>query len=248
MKILKYKKISNGRYKLVIEGLNEMQLYEETILKYELLLKKAVDDNLIDDILSYDKEYETYYVALKFLKSRARSTKELQDILLKKGMDIYYVNRAINKLLLQGYLNDQSFVKSYINNQIITSTKGPFRIINDLVNKGVEEKVIIQEISCFTEELQIEKINKIIKNLLKNNRSRGGNVLRNKIINDLISLGYDSTIINKVIVDYKFDNDVEIAKKEYEKLYKRYCRKYSGKQLEYKIKEKLYQKGLNYED
>ncbi len=248
MKILKYKKISNGRYKLVIEGLNEMQLYEETILKYELLLKKVVDDNLIDDILSYDKECETYYVALKFLKSRARSTKELQDILLKKGMDIYHVNRAINKLLLQGYLNDQSFVKSYINNQIITSTKGPFRIINDLVNKGVEEKVIIQEINCFTEELQIEKINKIIKNLLKNNRSRGGNVLRNKIINDLISLGYDSTIINKVIVDYKFDNDVEIAKKEYEKLYKRYCRKYSGKQLEYKIKEKLYQKGLSYED
>ena len=99
----------------------------------------------------------------------------------------------------------------------------------------------------FTDELQIEKINKIIRISLKSNRSRGGSVLKNKIINDLIVSGYDLSIINKVISDYEFDSNEEIAKKEYEKLYRKYSRKYSGRELEYKIKEKLYQKGLKYE-
>ena len=47
--------------------------------------------------------------------------------------------------------------------------------------------------------------------------------------------------------DRSFNDTSDIAKREYEKLYKRLSRKYSGKELEYKIKEKLYQKGLSYE-
>ena len=61
-------------------------------------------------------------------------------------------------------------------------------------------------------------------------------------------LGYDVDLINKVILDYDFSNDKDMVKKEYDKLYKRLSRKYSGNELEYKIKEKLYQKGLYYEE
>ena len=93
-----------------------------------------------------------------------------------------------------------------------------------------------------------EKIDKIIRISIKSNRNRGGVVLKNKIINDLINNGYSYDVITKVISNYEFDNDSIIAKREYDKLYKRLSRKYSGKELEYKIKEKLYQKGLSYED
>ena len=51
-----------------------------------------------------------------------------------------------------------------------------------------------------------------------------------------------------VISNYQFGNDIELAKKEYDKLYKKLSRKYSGEELKYKIKEKLYQKGLKYEE
>ena len=61
-------------------------------------------------------------------------------------------------------------------------------------------------------------------------------------------LGYDVDLINRVISEYDFSNDKDMVKKEYDKLYKRLSRKYSGNELEYKIKEKLYQKGLYYEE
>lgn len=247
MKILKYKKLSSGRYKLELEGSQAVELYEETILKFDLLLKKKIDNLKMIEILEYDKEWDVYYVGLKALKSRFKSTQELRDYLIKKEYSYDLVDIVIEKLLKQGYLNDELFAKSYINNQMITSSRGPIKLSNELFSKGIDQSIVSKEILVFTDELQIEKINKIIRISLKSNRSRGGSVLKNKIINDLIVSGYDLSIINKVISDYEFDSNEEIAKKEYEKLYRKYSRKYSGRELEYKIKEKLYQKGLKYE-
>ena len=97
-------------------------------------------------------------------------------------------------------------------------------------------------------QVQLEKIRKVANRLYNSNRNRGGSVLKKKIVNDLVNLGYDTLTISKVIDEFDFTNDKDIAKKEYEKLYKKLSRKYEGKELEYKIKEKLYQKGLYYED
>ena len=72
--------------------------------------------------------------------------------------------------------------------------------------------------------------------------------LRNKIITNLLNLGYDLDIVQMVISNYQFGNDIELAKKEYDKLYKKLSRKHSGEELKYKIEEKLYQKGLKYEE
>lgn len=240
--------MSSGRYKLELEECQAVELYEETILKYELLLKKNLDDSIMIEILEYDKEWDVYYVGLKALKSRFKSSKELRDTLLKKEYPVELVDKAIDKLLEQGYLNDELFAKSYINNRMITSSRGPIKISNDLLCKGISQVIVNKEIVIFTEDLQIEKISKIVGTSLKSNRTRGGVVLKNKIINDLVNAGYDLSIINRVISEYEFGNNDDIAKREYDKLYRKYSRKYSGKELEYKIKEKLYQKGLSYEE
>lgn len=248
MKILKYKKQANGRYKIQLDSGLDIELYEETILKFELLIRKSISEDLLMEISKYDKEWEIYYTGIKALRTRFRSVKELKELLLSKGYEALFVNKVVDKLIEQRYLDDRSFTKGYINSQMITSSRGPNRIMGDLVNKGVDSSIINEEILCFTEDLQIEKINKIINTSLKGNRTRGGVVLKNKITNDLVNAGYRMSTINKAISDYSFSNDSEIAKREYLKLYKKYSRKFSGKELEYKIKEKLYQKGLSYED
>lgn len=248
MKIEKFKKLVNGRYQLSLDDGNTLQLYEEVILKYELLLKKKIDSKDIPEVEEYNIEWDVYYTALKSLKSRFRSSYELRRLLLDKSYPIELVDKAIQKLEDQKYLDDRSFTKGYINNQIITSSRGPNRIIKDLVTKGIDKNIIYDEIGVFDEEIQEEKINKIIKISIKSNRTRGGMVLKNKIVNDLINNGYSYDIIQKVINNYEFGNDSLLAKKEYDKLYKKLSRKYSGSELAYKIKEKLYQKGLSYED
>lgn len=248
MKILKYKKKKNGQYELQLESGESLVLYEEVILKFELLLKKDIPLKEKEIILLCNQEYDVYYVALKSLKSRFRSVKELKDLLLKKEYPQEYVEKAIDKLLKQGYLNDSSFAKAYINEQMITTSKGPKKIEKELLDRGVSSDIIFDEISVFSKDKQIPKIEKVASRLIKSNRSRGGVVLRKKIIHDLQMLGYEYSLIDDVLSSLDFGDTKEIQKREYEKLYRKLSRKYSGRELEYKIKEKLYQKGLYYED
>ena len=244
MKILKYKKKRNGQYELQLDSGKELSLYEEVILKFELLLKKNIDEGDLEQILLSNQEYDVYYVALKSLKSRFKSVKAL----LKKEYPQEYVEKAIQKLLSQGYLDDRSFAKAYINQQMITTSKGPRKIEKELLDKGVSSDIIFSEISVFTKEEQLPKIEKVASRLLKSNRSRGGAVLKRKLVHDLQVLGYDISNIEEVLSKMDFSDTKDISKREAEKLYRRLSRKYSGRELEYKIKEKLYQKGLYYED
>lgn len=248
MKIIKYRKGSKGLYRVELEDGRVLSLYEEVILKFELLLKKEVLEEDFEKIEKFNQECDVYYVALNSIKSRFKSEYDAREFLIKKEYPIEMIDMAIEKLLKQGYLNDRSFAKSYINNQIITTTKGPNKIKKELLGHRVEEKIIDEELVVFDDESQIEKIEKLAYRLYKNNHTRGGSVLKRKISSDLIMAGYDQYLISRVIDKLDFSNNQDIVKKEYDKLYKRLSKKYSGKELEYKIKEKLYQKGLYYED
>ena len=177
-----------------------------------------------------------------------RSIYELRELLIRKEYPVEYVDNAIDMLTEQGYLNDEVYARAYINNQIVTSSRGPLKIKYELNNSGVDSKIIEKEIIIFTEEEQINKIKKIIEKFIKSNHSRGGDVLKRKIINDLNTLGYDNSIINRVINNYSFNDDGDLARKEYEKLKKKLERKYSGNELKNKIRERMYMKGLKYDE
>ena len=245
MKITKYKKSTNGRYIVSLEDDSKLSLYEETILEFNLLLTKNIDD--LVKITNFNMQYEAYYMALKSINSRYRSIDEVKMFLKKKDFNDEIIDFAINKLIKQGYLDDRVFAKLYINNQIVTTNRGPLKIKADLISKGVSYDICDEELEEFNEELQLEKIDKCIKKELKTNRSRGGVVLKSKIFNDIKNLGYDSSIINRIINDYDYSDNNDLYKKEYNKLYKRLSKKYEGKELEYKINERLYKSGLYYE-
>lgn len=248
MKIIKYKKSTNNKYKVYLDNDTDLSLYEEVILKYELLLKKEIDLDILDEINKHNQECEVYYVALNNIKNRFKSIYDLKTTLLKKEYPFELVELAIEKLIKQGYLNDRLYAKSYINNQIVTTTKGPKKIELELRISKVDSNIIDEEIIVFDEETQIKKIDKIVNKMIRSNRTRGGSVLKRKIVNDLNVLGYETDIIMSVVSNYDFSNNEDIVKKEYDKLYKKLSKKYSGTELEYKIKEKLYQKGLYYEN
>lgn len=248
MKILKYKKNRQGKYVVYLDDGRELILYEEVILKFDLLLTKEVEDSQIEEINNVNFEYDVYYVALKSIQSRFKSTSDLISFLKNKEYPVDLIDKAIDKLTKQGYLNDRSFAKSYINSQMNTTSHGPNRIIGDLINKGIDTSIIDDEIVVFSEDIQEEKIRKIIDKGIKSNRTRGGVILKNKIVNDLKNNGYEFSVISRVISEFDFSNDSDLAKKEYEKLYKKYSSKYSGYELKNKIREKMFIKGLVYEE
>ena len=246
MKIIKYRKMSGGKYKVTTDTF-DLVLYEEVILKYNLLITKEIDTLDVEKISNDNMYYEVYYYALNSIKSRFRSVYDMRVLLTKKEYPTDMIDSVIDKLLEQGYLNDLSFTKAFINNQMITTNKGPNKIKQELLEHKVDCD-IDKELEVFDIDSQLEKIEKLANRFYKSNRNRGGNVLRQKITNDLYNYGYNGSLIDKVLSNFDFSNDKDLAKKEYDKLYRKLSRKYSGSELERKIKEKMYMKGLKYEE
>lgn len=244
MKIEKYKKMSKGRYQLLLDNLEKLVLYEEVILKFELLLKKEIDVDTLIEVDKLNQEWDVYYQGLNSLRVRYKSIYELELFLLKKEYPKDLVDKAIHRLIEQGYLNDQSYAKGYIHNKMVTSNSGPNKIEKELLDKRIDSNIIQEEMKIFTREEQENRVKKIIEKGIRSNRNRGGIVLKNKIYHDLIQYGYDSSLSSSILSSYSFSTDSSLYQKEYDKYFRKYSRKYSGEELERKIREKLYLKGL----
>lgn len=243
MDIIKYKKLRNGKYQIITTTCT-FELYEEVILKYNLLLSKKIDDK--DSILKYNKRWDIYYTALKYLKSRTHSKKEVCDYLKKKEYPSEFIEEAILKLESQGYINDLVYARSFFNNKIITTSHGPLIIKKELQDKGVALEIICEVLDDYSDDIQKDKINKRINRIITSSRGKSNKAIMLKIRNDLYKEGFSQNLINAQLQNVQLEDDSDVYKRQYEKLYKKYSRKYSGYELECKIKQSLYQKGFGY--
>lgn len=247
LKILKFRKIESSKYKLFLDNGEEISFYEDVILKYHLLLTRRVSEKCLIEMNKLNKYYEVYYTGLRFIKSRFKSAGDLKKALLNQGYDLENIDLVIDKLKKQGYVNDYLYAKSFINNRIVTSTYGPKKVRNELILHEVDPEIIDKAMVEYDTSIQLEKIEKLAYKSYRSNKSRGGEVLKRKIIANLLTQGYELDCIQIVVDKLDYAPNDSIAKKEYDKLYKRLSRKYKDEELERKIKEKLYAKGLKYE-
>ena len=63
MKITKYKKVGKNRYNVYLED-SQICLYEEIILKYNLLLKSDINIEELSNMIDENKYYEAYHMLL----------------------------------------------------------------------------------------------------------------------------------------------------------------------------------------
>ena len=242
MKIDKIKK-SGKKYKIVLEDGTEIRTFDDVIINYNLLYHKEIDDVLLNKILKDNAYYEVYNKVLNLISKKIRSEKEINEFLDKYDAD---KNKIITKLKSINLINDKLFAKAYISDKINLSNEGIDKIKNDLLKHNIDLNIIEEELSKIDDDLIDKKIIKLINKKTKNSKYTGVK-LKYKVVNELINLGYDKYKIIEIYDSLDIKNDNLIVK-EYDKLYKQLSKKYSGKELEYKINTKLYNKGYTKEE
>ena len=240
MKIIRYKKLKSNKYEVFLEDGESLILYEDVILKEELLLKKEISN--IKRIVDINKEYEIYDVSLKYLNHHVISIMGMKNYLLRKKYDEKDIDNTIDKLKEQGYLNDDYYAKCYINDHVNLSNDGPYKMIKHLEDNDISSNIYAKYLSKFN-DLWYERINKYINKALKSNK-KSSYFFKSKMLVNLVNLGYDKEMINEVLSKVSIDNLSELKELEKEKIRKKLSRKYSGSELESKIKDKLFQKGF----
>ena len=247
MKILKFKKTTNGKYKITLDNNTTISLYEDVIINNNLLLTKTIEEDELDDLLRQNNDIYVYSISLNYISVRQRSVKEISEYLNRKDISKNLIDETIDKLIKKGYLNDFDFAKAYINDKLLLTNKGPHKIKNELVKYGISNEIIDEVIEDIDNDMIKEKLSNLMEKQIKLKKG-SSNGVKTKLVNYFINLGYDRKMILDELSNYKLKSDLTKLKKEYDKLYSKYKDKYSDSELSYIINNKLLSKGYTMDD
>ena len=246
MKIIKYEKIKNNQYKLYLDDSTTINIYDEIILSNNLLITKEITTLELPDILKANDFYIAYYKAIKYLNIKMRTKKEIYNY-LKKNFDEDTINRVIKKIADEGYLNDDIYASSYVNDQIKLKNSGYNKILRNLVDLEISEDIAKKYLNKVPNEIWQNKIKKLIDKKLKVNKKNSEQKVKEKIIYDLVNLGFNRSDITSSLDDINI-NDGNALVKSYEILQNKLSKKYSGKELDLHLLTKLMSNGFKYND
>ena len=244
MQIIKYTKKGSNKYELTLKDNTKLLVYTDLILEYNLLIRKNIDTNTLKEIKSANLKLDCYYKTLKYLKN-TKCTNDIKNYLKDYPSNI--VDYTVQRLTKEGYLNDNNYIKSYINTKINLSNDGYYKIYYYLKNKDLEETIIKNYLNDIEDNIWLDKINKIVNAKLKSNTKYSNNLLISKIKTYLKTLGYQDYLINIALDNINLDTSKEDEKleKDYLKLFNKYKNKYEKNKLNYILIGKLYQKGYD---
>lgn len=239
MKINKFKKVGKNKYKVFFNN-TDLTLYEDIILKYELLTRSDIDTDLLDEIILENRNYEVYDVALSYIEVKMRNTRELYNYLINKGYDENIVNKTIDKISALGLLDSKSYISAFINDKVNLSSDGPYKIKNALLDLDFNENDIDDYLYKTDREVWSQKLDKLINKKKSVMKSKSYYMFINKMKNDLYNMGYDKDMIEEKLSNIEYESNA--IDKEFQKCYK----KFKGDKN--KITSSLLRKGYSYEE
>lgn len=239
MKINKFKKVGKNKYKIIFDN-TDLTLYEDVILKYDLLIRKEIDLDLIDKIIEENKYEDAFESSVSYIEIKMRNKKEIIEYLRKKEFNESHINYAVNKLNKLNLLNEKRYIEAYINDKVNLTLDGPYKIRKALLDYDFSENDIDNYLNTFSSDIWESKLNKIInkkKSLMKN---KSYTMFINKLKLDLYNMGYDKYMIDNMLMNIEYssnaiDKEIEKAKKKF-------------KNDKNKIISSLLRKGYNYEE
>lgn len=247
MKIEEIKKQKNGKYKITFESGELLNTYDDVILNNGLLFHKDVDSLLFNKLNEETKYYDVYNKTIKYIEKKLRSKKEVEVFLDKNQIEINDKKKIIDKLESINLINDKLFANAYFQDRINLSSDGPYKIINELKKNNISDDIILSVEEKIDNAGIYEKLSKLVLKKIRSNRNKSNYMLKQKIIIDMINLGYEKSMIIDIINE-NIDNNNSVIQNEYKKLFNKLSKKYDDEELNRMIKNKLIQKGFSLEE
>ena len=243
MKLQKIEKLKNNKYKIHLEN-EKLITFDNVIIENNLLYKKNIDNDLYNKILLDTEYYDIYNKTVKYILKKRRSEKEIKIYLTKSNLSNNQIEKIISKLKDINLINDIEYCKAYINDKVYLSKSGVSKIRNELIEQNISLDIINKELNLIDKDIFINRLEKMIINKINSNKKYSNLYLKNKILNEMIKLGYEKENILDII-EKNLKKDNLIINKEFDKIYIKLSKKYSGEDLKKKVEQKMMLKGFN---
>ena len=243
LKIKKIAKVKDDKYIITFENDEIIETFDDVILKYRLLPKKDVDIKLFTNIELDTNIDKTYFKVVKMVSKKMKSKKEISDYIDSLEINDYEKNIIIDKLITNKIIDDLRFAKAYAFDRFNLSSDGVNLIRKKLIDFGIESNYIEEALDTIKEIDVLNKLDRLMKKKISYNTKYSDYILKQKVYEYFINLGYDSNDIINSFEKNKLENNT--IEKSYLKIIKKLSKKYSGEELELNIRKKLYSLGYN---
>ena len=139
--ILPQKK-NKSRYTIKFKSGKVIGISENCLIFHKISVGQKLSSNLLSKIDDDESLQSIKFKALNFLSYRARSRKEVNISLLKKGFHQYDIDKVLEELAARGYLDDKAFAKTYARYLIKTKRLGRIAVKNQFFVHNINQEVL----------------------------------------------------------------------------------------------------------
>lgn len=236
------------RYNIYLNEVFSFAVDESTLIKFGLTKGKILEQFEIDEITYDDEIAKAFNRALNFLSFQMRSEYEVKKKLIDTGFGESVVLEAIRKLEKLGFLNDETYSKALLETKKKTAKKGPKAIKQDLIKKGIDKETQSKVLESFTYVEQVEIAKELAEKTVRANNKKTPMQIKQKVQDILMRKGYSFSVINEILDQIQLEREDEdwqqMIEIQGEKIWKKYASKFTGSELQMKMKQALYQKGF----
>ncbi len=229
---------------------NKLLFSPDSYTEFHLYLNKEVGPAEYRKLQSYAESDALYSFAISSLSRSLLSVKEMRDKLNKKNKDSKLVETVISRLLAQHLLDDEAYIKEYLEYRAMPSLYGKKRILFELSRKGISEKRLSK--LTFPEEKEIERAKEFASLQTGKLVKLPFAMKKRKLLSSLQARGYSLEVAEQAVasIPLEFDDKLEQTglEKEFNKAKAHYERKYEGYDLRERIYAALARKGYRGED
>jgi regulatory protein len=146
-------------------------------------------------------------LAYRYLNSRERTRAEMRTHLQRKGIDARDVERSIQALVEQGYLDDARFAHLFVQDKRELEGWGADRIRQVLRTRGVDAEVVVEALAEHEKdsEGEVERALGVLRRRFPSPpRERRE---RDRALGVLLRQGYDSELALEAIAAHARDTD-----------------------------------------
>lgn len=190
----------DGKYafSLTVNGLLECGLKEGSEI--------SIDD--IEKIRGEDEPSLAVMQALNTISHSMKTERELRQKLKDKKFSDAAIEHAIQKVKNYGYIDDSSYVVSYIQSKAMPNGWGEQKIISMLLKKGIDMQLVKDKIAeCYSEEDMEDNAMNVARKYYAKLKGEDSRKNKQKLYGHLISKGFKYDIASSVCRKLFNDDD-----------------------------------------
>lgn len=206
---IEYQKRNKDRLNIYINEEYAFALDVNILIKYSLKKGMELRDELIEDILESEERINVYNYGIYTLSRSAKCESELRLKMKNKGFEPRLIDKAINRLKEQDYLNDERYCEMFINDKINISKHGILKIKQALYFKGINKEIIEEKLGRISREEEEERAYLLARKKLAVINEEEPRKKRAKISNYLLGRGFEYDVVRRTVsrlLNMEFDD------------------------------------------